>query len=140
MDPFDFNLFMLCPWTMSFFQKLCPAPFPPVSCSFPEARPGSQCCVYNLLEEQPENSWPTGRKCCIISNPSRYSGLHLPCFPQHVQHQHLPGDSLGRATGTQCLSIGWRPFKGNWASRDNVCHFGSYPCRPFGPKPLSPFS
>ena len=26
----DYNWFMLCPWAMSFFQKLCPAPFPPV--------------------------------------------------------------------------------------------------------------
>ena len=25
LDPFDFNRFMLCPWAMSFFQKLCPA-------------------------------------------------------------------------------------------------------------------
>ena len=30
-----------------------------------------------------------GEKCCIISNLSRYSGLHLPCFLQHVQQQHL---------------------------------------------------
>ena len=44
-----------------------------------------QCCLYNLLEGQPENSWPLGEKCCIISNLSRYSGLHLPCFLQHVQ-------------------------------------------------------
>ena len=29
--PFDSNWFMLCPWAMSFFQKLCPAPFPPVN-------------------------------------------------------------------------------------------------------------
>ena len=29
--PFDSNRFMLCPWAMSFFQKLCPAPFPPVT-------------------------------------------------------------------------------------------------------------
>ena len=29
--PFDSNGFMLCPWAMSFFQKLCPAPFPPVT-------------------------------------------------------------------------------------------------------------
>ena len=28
---FDSNWFMLCPWVMSFFQKLCPAPFPPVT-------------------------------------------------------------------------------------------------------------
>ena len=30
LDPFDSNWFMLYPWAMSFFQKLCPAPFPPV--------------------------------------------------------------------------------------------------------------
>ena len=29
--PFDSNWLMLCPWAMSFFQKLCPAPFPPVT-------------------------------------------------------------------------------------------------------------
>ena len=32
--PFDSNWFMwfvLCPWAMLFFQKLCPAPFPPVT-------------------------------------------------------------------------------------------------------------
>ena len=31
LDPFDSNQFMLCPRAMSFFQKLCPDPFPPVS-------------------------------------------------------------------------------------------------------------
>ena len=61
---------------------------------FPEPCLSPQCCLYSLLEEQPENSWPLGGKCCIISNPSRYSGLHLPCF-LHVQHQH--------ETGTRCL-------------------------------------
>ena len=29
--PFNSNCFMLCPWAMSFFQKLCSAPFPPVT-------------------------------------------------------------------------------------------------------------
>ena len=29
--PFDSNSFMLCLWAMSFFQKLCPAPLPPVT-------------------------------------------------------------------------------------------------------------
>ena len=28
--PFDSNQFMLCPWAMSSFQKLCPAFSPPV--------------------------------------------------------------------------------------------------------------
>ena len=61
---------------------------------------GPQCCLYNLMEGQPENRWPLGGKYCIISNPSRYSALHPPCFLQHVQHQHLPVNPLGRATGT----------------------------------------
>ena len=93
---------MLCPCAMSFFQKLCPTPFPPVSCSFPEPHLGPQCCLYNLLEGQPENNWPFGGKYCIISSPSRYSGLHLPCF-LHVQQQHLSVDPLGQVTGTRCL-------------------------------------
>ena len=59
--------------------------------------------LYNLLEGQPENSWPLGGKYCIISNPSRYSGLHLPCFLRHVQQQYLSVNLLGWATGTQCL-------------------------------------
>ena len=80
---------------MSFFQKLCPAHFLPVSCSFPEPHPDSQCCLYNLLEGRPENSWPLGGKYYIISNLSRYSGLHLPYFLQHVQHQHLSVNPLG---------------------------------------------
>ena len=29
--PFDLNRFTLCPWAMSLFQKLCAAPFPPVT-------------------------------------------------------------------------------------------------------------
>ena len=34
LDPFDPNQFMLCPWATSFFQKLRPAPFPPVTALF----------------------------------------------------------------------------------------------------------
>ena len=64
--------------------------------------PSPQCCLYDL-EGQPENSWPLRGKYCIISNPSRYSALHLPCFLQHVQQQHLSVDRLGLVTGTQCL-------------------------------------
>ena len=84
LDPSDFNQFMLCPWAMSFFQKLCSAPFPPVSCSSPEPLPVPQCCLYNLLEWQPENSWPLWKKCWMPARipsvggiPSRASGLFL---------------------------------------------------------------
>ena len=93
----DFNWFALCPWVISFFQKLCPAPFPPVSCSSPEPCLGPQCCLYPLLERQPENSWPFGEKYCLISNSSRYSGLHLLYFLQHVQQQHLSVTPLKEA-------------------------------------------
>ena len=31
--PSNSNGFMLCPWVMSFFQKLCPAPVPPITFS-----------------------------------------------------------------------------------------------------------
>ena len=88
---------------MSFFQKLCPAPFPPVSCSFLEPHPDPQCCLYYLLEGQPENSWHLGGKCCIISNPSRCPHLPLPYFLQYVQYQHLSVNPLGQETGTQWL-------------------------------------
>ena len=50
-----------------------------------------------------ENSWPLGEKYCIISSPSIYSGLHLPCFLQHVQQWHLSVNPLRWETGTQCL-------------------------------------
>ena len=36
--PFDSNWFILCPWAMSFFQKLCPALFPPVTQGLNEAK------------------------------------------------------------------------------------------------------
>ena len=73
-----------CLCAVLFFQKLCSAPFPPVSHSLPEPRPGPQCCLYSLPGGQSENSWPLGGKYCGIANPFRYSGLHLPCFLQHV--------------------------------------------------------
>ena len=100
--------FDLSPWTHLILISLCYAlvlchsfkgwalpPFPPVSCSFPEPHLGPQCCLYSLLEGQQENSWLLGGKYCIISNPPRYSALHLPCFLQHVQHQHLSVNLLG---------------------------------------------
>ena len=103
LDPFNLNGFILCPRVISFFQKLCRACFYPVSCSFPEPYLRPQCCLYNILAGQPENSWPLGGNYCTISKPLRYSGLHLPCFLQHVCQQHLSVNPLGQVTGTQCL-------------------------------------
>ena len=94
---------LLCPSAV-ILSKLCPAPFPPVSGSFLEPCPGPQCCLYNFLEGQPENRWPLGGKYCIISNPSRYSGLYLLCFLQQVKQHHLSVNLLGWVTGTQARS------------------------------------
>ena len=83
--------------------KSCALPPSLLFHALPEPHLGPQCCLYSLLEGQQENSWLLGGKYCIISNPPRYSALHLPCFLQHVQHQHLPVNPLGWETGTQCL-------------------------------------
>ena len=93
------------PFGYVILSKVGPAPFPPASCSFPEHHPGPQCCLYNLLEGQLESSWPLGAgvEYCIIPNPSRDLGLHLPCFLLYVQQQHLSVNPLGQVTGTQCL-------------------------------------
>ena len=118
LDPFGFNQFMLSPWTMSFF----------VSCTLPScfmlfswAHLGLQCYLYNLLEGQPENSWPLGGEYYIIPNPSRNSGL-LPCFLQHMQQQYLSVIPLRWVTGPQCRprpSNGVGPTQkrtGSWTS------------------------
>ena len=103
---------MLCPWAVSFFQKLCPAPFFSVSCSFPELRLGPQCCRCILLEGQPGNSWPLGGKYCIISNPSRYSGLHLPCFLQQTCATTASLSEHARAGDRHTMPAGSPPVGG----------------------------
>ena len=84
-------------------SKVVPCPL--LSCfhepAFPEPCLDPQCCLYDLLEGQPENSWLLGKKYCIISNLSRYSGFHVPRFLEHVQ-QPFSVNPLGQATGTQC--------------------------------------
>ena len=86
---------------MSFFFKNCALPLSLLFHAHFLSCLGPQCCLYNLLEGQPENNWPLGGKYYIISNPSRDSGLHLPCFLLYVQQQHLSVNPLGQVTGTQ---------------------------------------
>ena len=74
---------------MSFFQRLYSVPFPPVSCSFPEPLPDPQG-FYNLLERQPENSWPwEGNTLFNIQppNPTQYWS--------HWRSWGCPNSSLG---------------------------------------------
>ena len=84
-------------------SKLVPCPLPSYFMLFSWAPSRATMLHRNLLERQRENSWPLGGKYCIISNPSRNSGLHLPCFPQHVWQQNLSLDLLEWVTGTQSL-------------------------------------
>ena len=61
--PFDSNGIMLCPWAMSFFPMLCPAPFPPVTvCLFEtEARqrypPGEKGAGSCLMRRRAVKRW-----------------------------------------------------------------------------------
>ena len=117
----------------------CPCP-PPVSCPFPQPCPSPQCRLYNLMEGQPENSWPLGGKYCIISNPSRYSALHLPCFLQHVQHQHL--SELARA-GDRCTIPARSPSVGISSKAIGLpgimfATLGVSPAGRWGPNPYHP--
>ena len=124
------------------FQKLCPGPFPSVSCSFPEPLTGPQCCLYNLLEGQPENSWPLGGKYYIISNSSRYSDLHLPCFLQHVYQQRLSVNLLGWTTGPQSLlevhHVGGIPSRAVGLPGTMFATLGVNPASCLGPNPYHP--
>ena len=88
---------------MSFFQKLCPAHFHLVSCSFCKPHPDTQCCIYNLLVGQPENSCPFGWKYCIIFNPPGDSGLHIPCFLQHVSESARTYDRNTMPARSPCV-------------------------------------
>ena len=49
LGPFSSSRFMSCPWAMSFFQRLCPARFPPVS--FPPQR------FYPIFSWEAEGRW-----------------------------------------------------------------------------------
>ena len=42
LDLFGSKQSMSCPWAMSFFQRLCPGPFPPVSQGQHRQRPGGR--------------------------------------------------------------------------------------------------
>ena len=53
--PFDSNWSMLCPWAMSFFQKLCPGPFPAVTGTQPTRT------TTPMEDHSPRGPWPPWR-------------------------------------------------------------------------------
>ena len=54
--PLDSNWLMLRPWAMSFFQKLCPAPFPSVTAS---PSRGAIYCFGDLTVKHLPTMWET---------------------------------------------------------------------------------
>ena len=98
--------------------------------------------LYNLLEGQPENSWPLGGKYYIISNSSRYSDLHLPCFLQHVYQQCLSVNLLGWMTGPQSLlevhHVGGIPSREVGLPGTMFATLGVNPAGCLGPNPYHP--
>ena len=65
--PFDSNQFMFCFWVMSFFQKLCPAPFPPVTVGFDYS-------TYTTLGKQT----PGGHKQNVVCTRTQEKGAVTP--------------------------------------------------------------
>ena len=70
--------------------------------ALPEPCPGPQCCLYNFLEGQPENSWPLGEKYIYHPIP-----LDIQGFTFHVSYNMcnngISVNPLGQVTGTQPL-------------------------------------
>ena len=94
---------------------------------FSWALSGPQCSLYNLLKGQPEDRWPLEEKCCKYPISLDIQAFILP-VSYNMCNNGISVSLLGWVTGTQCLlevHMLVVPFKGNWASEDNVCHFGS---------------
>ena len=77
----------------------------------------------------------------MISNPSRYSGLHLPCFLQHVQQQHLnePARVGDRHTmSARSPSVGGIPSRAIGLLGIVFATLGISPAGHLGPNPYHP--
>ena len=86
-DLFDSYWFMVCPWAMSFFQKLCPAPFPPVTpleTPYPSVNPNLFSGLGPLLRGVPllpsRALLPPGQALHHPGNPPRFR-VPILCMP-----------------------------------------------------------
>lgn len=121
LAPFDSNGFMLYPWAKSFFQKLCPAAFPPVTVHLningasanahsPETEVLFSGLITLLVEAmQKEEIW--GEEDAVLPPPHSLSTLcytHILALTQegkvtpacHLSGLHQPGGRKKRASGT----------------------------------------
>ena len=82
-----------------------------------------------------------GRKIGIPSNPSRYSGLHLPCFLQHVQQRHLSeptGAGDRHTTPAGSPSVGGISSRATGLQGTMFAILGVSPAGRLGPNPCPP--
>ena len=79
-----------------------------------------------------------GREILYNIHPSGYSGFHLPCFPQHVQHQHLPLDPPGRVTVPARSPSAGIPSKAIGLPGIMLATLGVRPAGRLGPNPYHP--
>ena len=122
-------------------SKVVPCPLP--SCFMLFSWALSSPTMLPLQSSGKTISWPLGGKYCMISNPSGYSGLPLPCLLQHEQQQHLSVDPLGRETGTQCLlevHLLMGSLQGQLGFRIMFATLGVSPAGCLGPNPYYPSS
>ena len=129
------------PCAMSSFQKLCPAPFPPVSCSFPEPRPGPQCCLYNLLEGQPENSWSLEGNTAYYAIPLdiQPSSSMFPTTCATSASLSEPAGAGDRHTmSARSPSVGGIPSRAIGLTGIMAATLGVSPAGPLGPNPYHP--
>ena len=77
----------------------------------------------------------------ILCNPCRDSGLHLPCFPQHVWQQHLSGTHEGGDRYTmpaRSSSVGGIPSRATGLPGTMLATLGVSPVGHLGPNPYYP--
>lgn len=109
---------MFVPWAMSgsFKSSVC------LFLLF-HALPGLQSdtmCLYNHRREQPEDSWPSEGKYCLITNPSEYSAGCLSCVSHNMCNRTSLSEQLkvsGRILNALSLSIEWHQPKGSGLPR-----------------------
>ena len=82
--PLASNQFMLCPWAVSFFRKLCPALFPPVT---PPPLLRENAFLIPLGEHLPCHTLSSAGQCCLFNPLTSWdavTGLQVGSFSPYL--------------------------------------------------------
>ena len=113
--PFDCNQLMLCPWaSKSFFHKLCPTPFLPVTLA------RSACVLTCQLSGQKESY--TASCLTMLPKPTGWTLQH--CSLHTVAwHENWANKALGKSSSYTETHEGWGRGAGVWVWWGSSCHF-----------------